>query len=48
VSGRALEADERLWEDGHFGGHRAWSEDLIDSALTPISATEVREGAPNQ
>jgi hypothetical protein len=48
LSRRALETDERSWEGGHFGGHRAESEYLIDCALNLISAREVREGALNQ
>jgi hypothetical protein len=48
LSRRALKTDERSRESGHFGGHRAESENLIDCALNLISAREVREGAPNQ
>jgi hypothetical protein len=48
VSSNALETDESSWEFGHFGGHRVWSEDLIDFALTFISAKKVIEGASNQ
>jgi hypothetical protein len=47
LSRRALKTDERSRESGHFGGHRAESENLIAGALNVIRAREVREGAPN-
>jgi hypothetical protein len=38
-SGEALEADEKPWEDGHFGGHSVVNENLI----VPLLCFMVRE-----